>query len=322
MDKHIAINKELDALTAQETAKSFAISCGFDKMHAEELAVIANELAFNIIKHTQGSGAILIKRDETCDFIEIIAEDAGSGFAPDALKDGYTTSDTLGVGLSAINRLADELMFGISDKFRISAKKYRVKPEHTIHTSVSSYPKMWSVEANGDAYEIVKNSGYTLLAVIDVLGHGFRAHKSACHAQELIRTFHRLDLIELVHTIHRELSGKLGLVGSFVKVYSDGNAEFCGVGNVYTKLYNDSQRNSTTLINTEGIIGENLRKVKTQDFVFTKGSLIVMFTDGISTRLDVPEWMRDLALVDLNHQLMTEYGKQTDDKTLLLARLY
>ena len=78
---------------------------------ADELALAVTEAATNLHKHArQGSMLLRITRDRDRPGIELVTIDAGPGLRDSgaALRDGHSpTSGTLGIGLGAINRLAD-----------------------------------------------------------------------------------------------------------------------------------------------------------------------------------------------------------------------
>src|SRR5215213_4177194 len=76
-----------------------------------EVAIVATELATNLVRHAQ-HGRLLLQtldlRSETC--VELVAIDSGPGMADlhRCLRDGVSTGDTLGTGLGAVRRLSDE----------------------------------------------------------------------------------------------------------------------------------------------------------------------------------------------------------------------
>ena len=89
---------------------SLATRLQFPQLRADQLGLAVTEAASNLHKHaTQGSMLLRIARGEGRPGIEMVTIDAGPGFRdPDAaLRDGHSTSGTLGIGLGAIRRLAD-----------------------------------------------------------------------------------------------------------------------------------------------------------------------------------------------------------------------
>ena len=324
MGEIILIRKDLDVLISQEKVRSLAHSYGFSDKAEEDLAIIAGELASNLVKHTSAGGTLGIEYYPEEGSIEIIAEDSDRGFRIDAIRDGFSTANSLGIGLGAVNRLSDEMYFGRYERFQVRAKKYREASTFRLDVSALSYPTMNMVGTNGDGFTVVRRHNYALVAVMDALGHGIAAHEAVTAAKDIIEREHYLDLNDLILRIHEILksNGMKGIAGSFIKYQSAGWGELSAVGNVYTKFYYPGQRNSVRLIESEGIIGERIRKLNCQRFDIADHMLTVMFSDGISSQLEVREYQRDLPLVELSHILMNSYSKGHDDRTILLGRLH
>ena len=83
----------------------------FDATTAGKVAIVATELANNLIRHA-GGGEVLIQvlgAHETST-LEILAVDRGPGMSDVArcMADGYSTRGTAGTGLGAVKRLSDE----------------------------------------------------------------------------------------------------------------------------------------------------------------------------------------------------------------------
>ncbi len=91
-------------------ALALASRLEFPAARADALALAVTEAASNLHKHArQGSMLLRITRAGGSPGIEMVTIDAGPGLGdvPAALRDGHTTSGTLGIGLGAISRLAD-----------------------------------------------------------------------------------------------------------------------------------------------------------------------------------------------------------------------
>lgn len=107
----IPIRSDLDIVKARQQGRAAAAEIGFDGSELTVIATAISELARNILKFAK-VGEILIRQvnQTTRRGIVITARDDGPGI-PDvmlALKDGYTTSQGLGLGLPGTRRLMDE----------------------------------------------------------------------------------------------------------------------------------------------------------------------------------------------------------------------
>src|SRR5690348_7468410 len=83
----------------------------FDAQAAGRVAIVATELATNLLRHA-GGGELLLQTlgIEGTAVVEMLALDRGPGMADveRCMMDGYSTIGTPGTGLGAVRRLADE----------------------------------------------------------------------------------------------------------------------------------------------------------------------------------------------------------------------
>jgi serine/threonine-protein kinase RsbT len=88
-----------------------AIELGFSSGDTTLIATAISELGRNILSYAQ-QGEILIRAINGCDHtgILIVASDKGPGISDvhQALRDGFSTSGGLGLGLPGVRRLMDE----------------------------------------------------------------------------------------------------------------------------------------------------------------------------------------------------------------------
>jgi serine/threonine-protein kinase RsbT len=108
----LEIQNENDIVTARKKGRDIAGEIGFRAVDRAKIATAISELARNIFLYAQG-GFILIRvvsDNGTKSGIEIIARDTGPGIQDIDLvmRDGYTTSNGLGLGLPGTKRLMDE----------------------------------------------------------------------------------------------------------------------------------------------------------------------------------------------------------------------
>ena len=112
--KRIEISRGTDIARAVFKVRMLAEETGFKKTRQYMIATAASELARNIFLHA-GKGELIFRliEGENGKGIEIIAEDNGPGIADiaTALKDGFSTKGSLGIGLSGARRLMDEFIF-------------------------------------------------------------------------------------------------------------------------------------------------------------------------------------------------------------------
>ncbi|HTB92586.1 MAG TPA: anti-sigma regulatory factor [Candidatus Sulfotelmatobacter sp.] len=107
----VAIKSERDIVVARQKGRTMATDLGFSVGNATLIATAISELARNIISYA-GTGEISMEvvRNSDRTGILIIASDRGPGIPdlPLALRDGFSTSGSLGIGLPGARRLMDE----------------------------------------------------------------------------------------------------------------------------------------------------------------------------------------------------------------------
>jgi len=107
----VAINSDQDIVTARQKGRALATELGFSTGDATLIATAISELARNIVSYAR-RGEITLKIVDASgrQGISVIASDDGPGI-PDirqALRDGFSTSGSLGLGLPGVRRLMDE----------------------------------------------------------------------------------------------------------------------------------------------------------------------------------------------------------------------
>jgi serine/threonine-protein kinase RsbT len=107
----VAINSDQDIVLARQKGRAKAIELGFSSGDATLIATAISELARNIVAYA-GKGRITLKvvNGLNRQGISVVASDEGPGI-PDirqALRDGFSTSGSLGLGLPGVRRLMDE----------------------------------------------------------------------------------------------------------------------------------------------------------------------------------------------------------------------
>lgn len=107
----VAINSDQDIVLARQKGRSLAVESGFSAVDGTLIATAISELARNIVSYAK-KGEILLQtlKESHRKGILIVASDNGPGI-PDirlALRDGFSTSGSLGLGLPGVKRLVDE----------------------------------------------------------------------------------------------------------------------------------------------------------------------------------------------------------------------
>jgi len=110
-DTCIAIERDVDIVTARQRGRELAAATGFSTTDQTMIALAISEIARNIISYAQRGKVFLSPLAEAGRRgILIVACDGGPGI-PDielAMRDGYSTARSLGVGLPGAKRVMDD----------------------------------------------------------------------------------------------------------------------------------------------------------------------------------------------------------------------
>ena len=110
-DIRVAIRSNLDIVTARQEGRALAAYIGFTATDVTLIATAISELARNIVSYAR-HGEILLSVVEGANTrgVMIVSRDAGPGISnvDDAMRDGFSTSGGLGLGLPGVRRLMDE----------------------------------------------------------------------------------------------------------------------------------------------------------------------------------------------------------------------
>lgn len=107
----VAINADQDIVLARQNGRAMAMELGFSSGDATLIAAAISELARNIVSYA-GQGEILLQpiHGSKVAGMQVVAKDDGPGIRDIslAMRDGYSTSGSLGIGLPGVRRLMDE----------------------------------------------------------------------------------------------------------------------------------------------------------------------------------------------------------------------
>jgi len=109
--EEIPILKEQDVVPLRNRVKECAVKLGMSILNQTKVITATSELVRNLLKYG-GGGKVIIEsvnngRDNG---VRVIFIDSGPGIAdiPLAMKDGYSTGKSLGLGLPGTKRLVNE----------------------------------------------------------------------------------------------------------------------------------------------------------------------------------------------------------------------
>jgi negative regulator of sigma-B (phosphoserine phosphatase) len=176
---------------------------------------------------------------------------------------------------------------------------------------------------SGDLHVVAPFDGGALVAAIDGLGHGPEAAVAARNAAESLHRDRTQPVTELLARCHQGLRGTRGAVITIASFDARANTmSWAGVGNIEGTLLradpgDGRPRESVMLVG--GVPGHQLPAVRSNELPVSPGDTLVLATDGVRggylDLVDIGDPPQQLA-----DQLLSEYGKSTDDALVLVAR--
>lgn len=167
--------------------------------------------------------------------------------------------------------------------------------------------------ASGDAVVVRSEPGATLVAVIDVLGHGHEAGKVAAHAVRYLEAAPLTRALALMRGLHGELRGSRG-AAVMLCVLRGFELDACGVGNVEARVVGSR----CPLVSSPGIVGARVDNLREQVGRLHRTDRLLCWSDGISTRVE-PDSVRHLGPADACAQIMTLHRRRYDDASVVVA---
>lgn len=310
---------------ARRVALREAVRAGFDETDAARVALVATELATNVLKHAR-TGEIHLAMIPGIDTrgVEVIAVDRGPGFnLADCLPDGFSTGGTRGEGLGAVKRATDVL--DMYADHRGSVVLARMYPKGFARADVrfgASHHPLHTEAVSGDGWAMRVGKDIIAAMVVDGLGHGPLAHAAARAGTDAWLADADAEPAEAIGTMDTAMHGSRG--GAVAVARYDRRADtlrYAGIGNIAGSL--QALDGSRGLASHPGIVGMQARRIRPFEFSPAHGRLLILHSDGLQSRWNLPDYpgltTRHPAVVTA--LLHRDFSRGRDDTTVLAIRL-
>jgi anti-sigma regulatory factor (Ser/Thr protein kinase) len=325
----IPIYDEASVSTARQRVREAGQRFSLTTEIVESVALIASEVTHNQLRHARhGYFAVKPIRCGQVNGLEIIAADIGPGIKKPtlAIQDRNSTAGSLGAGVGAVCRLADEVAFDnrIDEGFCIIARKFQ-KPDvpRCCEIAVMGRPYPGEVISGDDAVFFESESTF-IAAVADGMGHGPDARKASNLAMESLSSKRDQSLGDIVIALNKELSGTHGCAMTIIRYDKiTRTAECVSLGDVHAHLYYLKDAHfftPTPLVLAAGQFQK--QRVRVEKVEVQPGSVLLMFTDGLKSRTTLKgqlELLRQHPIAIAEHLLEND-SRPDDDALVLVAR--
>ncbi len=313
--------------SARRATHELAVSLGFDTEAAGTAALAVTEACSNILKHA-GRGRLVLRalmRGDTGG-LEILALDRGPGMANVAasLRDGHSTSGTLGTGLGALARASDSFEVfsqpGNGTALRLELWAGTPPSEDSLAVGALCIAKSGEM-VPGDDWAVVAGDGRATVLLADGLGHGADAARAARTATAVLAARPTAEPTVLIEDCHGALKATRGAAVAVARIVpGEQRGSFAGVGNIVARV--EGSTGARNLVSHHGTAGHNLRRLQEFAFAFPQSALLVLHSDGLATRWD----LADYPGLSLKHPgliagvLYRDHDRGRDDVTVVVIR--
>jgi anti-sigma regulatory factor (Ser/Thr protein kinase) len=311
------------AAACRGAAQTLASRLQFPEARTGQLTLAVTEAASNLHKHaSQGSMLLRIAREAGGPGIEMVTIDAGPGVrdTDEALRDGHSTSGTLGIGLGAIRRMADFCdLYSVPGHGTALVARFWPAPHAGPPRYAGLIRPITGETECGDVFGAVEAEGQLTGVLCDGLGHGPLAASAAMEAVTAALGDPVGEPAVLLERAHRRIPHTRG--GAIAVVQVAGQAvRFAGLGNITAVILADGTRKG--MLSVPGIAGHQARTIRQFEYTAPVGAAIVMHSDGISARWE-PAALPGLNARDplvIAATLLARAGSRRDDAGVLVLR--
>ena len=320
-----------DASHAGE-ARRQAVACaeeiGLGETERGAVAIVVTEMATNLTKHARDGSIIVSQICNNGDRgLRVLSLDKGPGIRnlSDALRDGHSTSGTMGNGLGAIQRLSHEFeIYSVESGTVIVSEFWRggkiPKDDSALRYGTVTLPFPGETEI-GDGWSARKFGNCFILMVVDGLGHGPAAAEAAREAEQVVSAIKDATPTVILQDCHDALKKTRGAAMSVAVLDTEKQlVHFAGIGNVAGTIVSPSTSRSLTGYN--GTLGHQMHKIREFSYPWNPDSILILHSDGLNTRWNLNDfpgiWNKQPALIA--GLLYRDFVRGRDDVTVLVAK--
>jgi anti-sigma regulatory factor (Ser/Thr protein kinase) len=323
----VEVTESSQPAEARRRATALASALGFGTERAGRVAIVAAELATNLLKHTIDGGEILLTPVEQGGGrgIEIVAVDNGPGIAnlADALRNG-SSIETPGTGLGAVSELSElDVHSAAGEGTVVLARLWSGTPpprEVAFSLGGISVPR-GNAEACGDSWAAEQDGQRLHVVLADGLGHGEHAAAASEAAVRVFRERPDRSPTEHIETMHGALRLTRGAAVAVLEAdRASGVIRYAGVGNIAGAIVSGEE--SRGLLSNNGTVGHTLPRVQEFEYELPHGATLVLHSDGLGSRWRLDRYAgvarRDPVVVAA--LLRRDFDRTRDDVTVVVAR--
>ena len=302
--RHVSISVPVDETSGvgevRRVAMELAEALQFSGPDIDRVVQVVTEAATNILQHAK-RGEILLRPSapDAPASVEVLALDQGPGVAnvASALRDGFSTSGSPGLGLGAIIRLSTSFEVtsapgkGTALLARIDgvAKERPLEPDEelpSLEWGVVCVPKPGE-KVCGDAWSVGAGRGRNTVLIVDGLGHGLLAFEAAEQALRAFEGCAGARPEASLKTLHDAMSVTRGAVASIAEIdWRRREVRYAGAGNIAGTLV-PVKGAAYNMVSHNGTLGKKVARFQEFVYPWPEQGLLILYSDGLSGHWDL-----------------------------------
>ncbi len=280
---HILVRSKLRAVTHR---------MAFSDIKRSQIELVCNEILSNQAKYARGTGLVQVWESALCGAaIDLFAIDYGPGIADvaAAIGDGYTTAGTMGRGLGAIARLADQSgVYSLQENHgrdqawhgvAIWARFYASRTACSCGYEAGAFVRPYQDQPyNGDCVYHRCEARRLRWMHLDALGHGTDAAQAVQGVDRLLDTDSAPE--QVLANIHRFMQERRAAVGLAAELdFAARRLRLAGVGDISADIVRDHARQSVPF--EPGVLGRTVGRMAPTELSLEPGDVLVTASDGL-----------------------------------------
>jgi anti-sigma regulatory factor (Ser/Thr protein kinase) len=297
---------------------------GFDEVRTGEFALLITELTRNVLLHGRGGEAIITgSRNGHGPVARLVGIDKGPGIpdVPRAMSDGYSTAGTMGAGLGAMKRIANQMEIFTSQAGTIVMVELgpgEAREGLLVAGMAIPYP---GERYCGDGWSYHQTPEHTTLLIVDGLGHGGPAAAAAEEAVAVFRSHLEKNPGEVLSYMNDALRKTRGAVAGIARIDHSAKAlTYAAVGNTAASVI--SKQSSRSLVSHSGTLGVASPRIQEFKVEWPSDGLLIMHSDGLQSRWDLSSYSGLLSRhpAVIGAALVRDFRRQRDDTGVVVVK--
>jgi anti-sigma regulatory factor (Ser/Thr protein kinase) len=322
---------EASVAVARDVVRARAAEIGMSVEATAALVTATSELGHNQLRHAR-RGKIAVRRISRAGTagLEVIAADAGDGIedvetiVSTRAPNTSTTGAGLGIGLAGVVELADEVDFDVrlGEGSCVFARKFKEPVAYARRVALVGRPIDGEPRSGDDAAFVRLEDGSLVIALADGLGHGAEACAAARAAIACVLANAERESGALLADCHDALAKTRGAVMVIARLSLAGALDVSIVGNASARTVGRKSDVDRRYAGPSFALGSpgRLPRVRTEHDAVSAHEMLLLFSDGVSTRLAVDATSFAVPQVVAARRLLDAFSDRRDDALLALVR--